>query len=65
MTLYTESAPGGLPATRIGDDTGTPRPAVSHDDFVAALSDEESHLAYIRQLHLRFSADPNVADRHR
>jgi hypothetical protein len=60
MTLYTESAPGGLPATRMGDDAGTPRPAVSHNDFVAALSDEESHLAYVRQLHLRFSADPKI-----
>jgi Domain of unknown function (DUF4908) len=60
MTLYTESAPGGLPATRVGDDESGPPPPVSHNDFVAALSDEESHLAYTRQLHLRFSADPKV-----
>ncbi len=60
MTLYTEAAPGGLPATRVGDDTSAPRPVVSHNDFVAALTDEESHLAYTRQLHLRFSADPRI-----
>jgi len=60
MTLYTESAPSGLPATRVGDDANTARPAVGHNDFVAALSDEESHLAYTRQLHLRFSVDPKI-----
>jgi hypothetical protein len=68
MTLYTANAPGGLPATRVGDDTTPPRPAVSRDDLVAALADEESHLAYTWQLHLRFSADPGVlagSDDHR
>jgi hypothetical protein len=60
MTLYTADAPDGLPATRIGDDTASPRPPVSHDDLLAALSDEESHLAYTRGLHLRFSAEPAV-----
>lgn len=60
MTLYTEGAPGGLPATRVGDDAAIPRAAVSHNDLVAALADEENHLAYTRQLHLRFSADPKI-----
>ena len=60
MTLYTERAPGGLPATRMSDDIGVARPVVSHNDFAAALTDEESHLAYTRQLHLRFSADPKI-----
>jgi hypothetical protein len=60
MTLYTEGAPSGLPATRVGEDTNGPRPIVSHNDFVAALTDEETHLVYVRQLHLRFSADPKI-----
>jgi hypothetical protein len=60
MTLYTAGAPDGLPATRIGDTTASPRPPVSHDDLVAALTDEESHLAYTLGLHLRFSAEPGV-----
>ncbi|HWY62062.1 MAG TPA: DUF4908 domain-containing protein [Rhizomicrobium sp.] len=60
MTLYTASAPDGLPATRIGDDDAVPRDPVSHDDLVAALADEESHLAYTLGLHIRFSAEPAV-----
>jgi hypothetical protein len=60
MTLYTASAPGGLPATRIGDVVTVPRDPVSHDDLLAALADEESHLAYTLGLHLRFSAEPGV-----
>lgn len=60
MTLYTAGAPGGLPATRVGSDAGVPRPAASRDDLVAAMADEESHLAYTQQIHLRFAADPAV-----
>jgi hypothetical protein len=60
MTLYTADAPGGLPATRIGDDLAGARPPVSRENFLAALSDEEKHLAYAQNLHLRFSADPTV-----
>jgi hypothetical protein len=60
MTLYTASSPGGLPATRIGDDTVPPRPPVNRDNLLAALSDEANHLAYTQDLHLRFSADPIV-----
>jgi hypothetical protein len=60
MTLYTTDTPGGLPATKIGEETAPPRPAVSHDDLADAMTDEESHLAYTRQLHLRFAADPAV-----
>ncbi len=60
MTLYTSGAPGGLPANRIGDDTAASRPAVSRENFLAALADEESHLAYTQNLRIRFSADPTV-----
>ncbi len=60
MTLYTNETPGGLPATKIGEETAPPAPAVSHDDLTAAMTDEENHLAYTQQLHLRFAADPAV-----
>ncbi len=60
MTLYTAERPGGLPATKIGEETAPPAPAVSRDDLATALSDEASHLVYTRQLRLRFAADPAV-----
>jgi hypothetical protein len=60
MTLYTASAPNGLPATRTGDDNAMPRAPVTHDDLIAAMADEESHLAYTLGLHLRFSTEPAV-----
>jgi hypothetical protein len=60
MTLYTTDTPSGLPATKIGEETSPPRPAVSHDDLAGAMADEESHLAYTQRLHLRFAADPAV-----
>ncbi len=60
MTLYTAAAPGGLPATRTGADAPAPRPAVSRENFLAALSDEERHIAYVQNLHIRFSADPAI-----
>jgi hypothetical protein len=50
VTLYTQDAPGGLPATRTGD------AAI----LAAALSDEESHLSYTQHLKLHFSADAAV-----
>jgi len=60
MTLYTAGAPGGLPATRIGDNNVPPRAPVSRNNLLAALSDEESHLSYAQGVRLRFSADPAV-----
>jgi hypothetical protein len=56
MTLYTHTAPGGLPATRIGDLPATPRPAVSEADLNAALRDETSHLSYLQRVNVRFLA---------
>jgi hypothetical protein len=58
MTLYTADAANGVPATRVSDEVPQPRLPVSHDDLVAALSDEENHLAYTLGVHLRFSAEP-------
>src|SRR5580658_8308516 len=60
MTLYTEEAPAGLPATRTGDFTPPPRQAVSNADLNAALGDEAAHLFYVQQTHLRFAVDKAV-----
>lgn len=56
MTLYTQAAPGGLPATRTGDVVAAPRPAVSATDLAAALRDESSHLSYTQRVSARFLA---------
>ena len=60
VTLYTQDAPGGLPATRTGDPTAPPRLAVSVGNLNAALGDEENHLAYVQHLKLHFSADAAI-----
>ena len=58
MTLYTVATPGGLPATKTGEEIAPPAPPVSRDDLTAAMADEKSHLAYTTQLRLRFAVDP-------
>ena len=60
MTMYTADAPDGLPATKIGEEVTMPIPAVSRNDLAAAMVDEGNHLAYTRQLRLRFIIDPAV-----
>jgi hypothetical protein len=60
VTLYTQDAPGGLPATRTGDALAPPRFTVSAADLTAAFSDEESHLSYAQKLKLHFSADAAI-----
>jgi hypothetical protein len=60
VTLYTQEAPGGLPATRTGDATAPPRLAVSAANLSTALADEESHIAYTQRLKLHFSADAAI-----
>ena len=60
VTLYTQEAPGGLPATRTGDATTPPRLPVSAANLATALADEESHIAYVQRLKLHFSADAAI-----
>jgi len=60
ITLYTQDAPGGLPATRTGDATVPTKLNVPLTSLTAALADEESHLAYTQRLKLRFSADAAI-----
>jgi hypothetical protein len=60
VTLYTQEAPGGLPATRNGDASSPPRVTVTAANLAAALADQENHIAYIQRLKLRFSADESI-----
>ncbi|MES2255625.1 MAG: DUF4908 domain-containing protein [Pseudomonadota bacterium] len=60
VTLYTQQAPSGLPATRNGDASAPPRLSVTAANLTAALADEGSHLAYVQQMKLRFSADESI-----
>jgi hypothetical protein len=60
VTLYTQQAPGGIPATRNGDPTIPTRVTVTAASLAAALTDEGSHIAYVQQLKLRFSADDSI-----
>jgi Domain of unknown function (DUF4908) len=57
LTIYTDSAPEGLPAARMGDSLPPSLPAVSLADMQNAAQDEEEHLAYVRRLRLSFAAD--------
>ena len=57
MTLYTDTAPTGLPAVRMGDATAPSPPNISLSDMQNAAEDETQHLAYTRGLRLSVSAD--------
>lgn len=60
ITLYTEEAPGGIPATRTGDAAPPAKLDVPVASLTTALNDEESHIAYTQHLKLRFSADAAI-----
>lgn len=60
ITLYTQDAPGGVPATRTGDPAVPPKLSVPVSSLATALTDEENHIAYTQHLKLRFSADAGV-----
>lgn len=58
VTIYTDQAPGGLPAERTGGSNGTPSlPVLSLAEMQKAAQDESAHLAYARGLHIAFVAD--------
>ena len=60
MTLYTQDAPQGLPAT-FQNDVPAPGPlAISANELTTAFGDESSHLVYVDNIALKFSADPAV-----
>ena len=57
ITLYTDSAPNGLPAVRSGDAPPIAPQQVSVHLMQSAASDEADGLVYTRQISLNFSAD--------
>ncbi|HEY4076455.1 MAG TPA: DUF4908 domain-containing protein [Rhizomicrobium sp.] len=60
LTLYTQDAPQGLPATRQGDAEPLGPQTVSGPELATAIGDETSHIAYVQNIALKFSADPAV-----
>jgi hypothetical protein len=60
MTLYTDAAPGGVPAERTGDMLPPSLGMISLADMQNAAEDEAEHLAYSRRVHLNFTADWNA-----
>jgi hypothetical protein len=60
LTLYTQDAPQGLPATYQGSAPLPGTLVVSAGELQTAFGDEASHLTYVQNIALKFSADPAV-----
>lgn len=60
MTLYPDSAPGGVPAERTGDSLPPSLGMISLSDMQNAADDEAEHLAYSRRVHVTITADWNA-----
>ena len=60
LTLYTQDAPQGAPATYQGTAQPSPVLAVNNAELQGALNDEANHLNYVQNISLKFSADPAV-----
>jgi hypothetical protein len=60
LTLYTQDAPQGAPATFQGSAQASPVLSINNAELQAALNDEANHLNYVQNIALKFSADPAV-----
>ena len=60
VTLYTQAAPQGVPANRQGPTAPSDTLAISANELQTAVNDESSHLTYVQNIALKFSADPAV-----
>ncbi len=60
VTVYTYSAPQGLPAERTGDTAPLQLLPVSIGDLQSAATDESQHLFYTRRLNIGFTANWNA-----
>lgn len=60
LTLYTQNAPQGVPATYQGVAPASPPLAISAMELQTAINDEGSHLTYVQNVPLKFSADAAV-----
>jgi hypothetical protein len=60
VTLYTQDAPQGAPATFQGAAQPSTVLAINNVELQSALNDEANHLNYVQNILLKFSADPAV-----
>lgn len=60
LTLYTQSAPMGIPATYQGVAPASQPLAISATELQTAIGDEGNHITYVQNVALKFSADPAV-----
>ena len=60
LTLYTQDAPQGIPATYQGATSPSSTLAITAVELQTAFNDETSHLSYVQNIALKFSADPAV-----
>ena len=60
VTLYTQDAPQGVPATYQGATQPSTALEISAQELQTAFNDEGSHLGYVQNIALKFSADPAV-----
>jgi len=60
LTLYTQDAPQGAPATFQGAAPPAAVLAINNAELQTALNDEANHLNYVQNIALKFSADPAV-----
>jgi len=60
MTLYTQDAPQGLPATFQSEAPAPTSLAISANELNTAFGDEANHLVYVDNIALKFSADPAI-----
>jgi len=60
VTLYTQDAPQGVPATYQNPTPPSSPLEISAAELQTAINDEGSHLTYVQNIALKFSADPAV-----
>ncbi len=60
LTLYTQDTPQGVPATYQGAAPANQALAISAMELQTAFNDEGSHITYVQNVPLKFSADPAV-----
>lgn len=60
ITLYTQSAPQGTPVTFQGPTPTSGELEISAGELQTAINDETSHIGYVQNITLKFSADPAV-----
>jgi hypothetical protein len=60
ITLYTQASPQGVPATLLGPTQSLDEPEITAGELQTAINDESSHIGYVQNIVLKFSADPAV-----